>query len=216
MYKLSEQPIKTIVEEMKDFSSLKKIGIFTVKEKFNEKDTYYEVGDLVAIYGQNADEISIVPYDKLKEFSSYMLADDTELKKLFVGYHSMTISKFHEKFELSEPETDKIEAIMKEIKTIVNEEKEELAKKKDIDYQSYGFMLLLFPIVGLVCIFFADAGFWGYVIGGISGFIGFILWGRLLLRGLKNMKINKDLLNKLSDLDNRRIAEGMYNKSKGV
>lgn len=212
MYNLSEQPVRKIVKEMSDFSSLKKIGIFTVKEKFNIKDTYYEVGDLVAIRGQNADEISIIPYDRLKEYSSYLLADDNELNRLFNNYFATTLSDFHKRFEFSEPETDKIETIMKEIKLIVDNQKAELPKSKlaELDYGLYFFSLFLVPVCGLVLIFLSDTGVWGYLGGSIMMFIASILWGRVFLRSFKTQKINKIILDKLLELDKRRIDEGTY------
>lgn len=211
MYNLSEQPVRKIVKEMSDFSSLKKIGIFAVKEKFNIKDTYYEVGDLVAIRGQHADEISIISYDKLKEYSSYMLADDNELKKLFNNYFSTTMSDFHERFELSESETDKTEIIMNEIKSIVDVQKK-AALSNENDY----FSLFFFPL-GLLTILLAGCsgvGFWGYVVGCIFAFIGFIFGAFSCIRLFKAQKVNKNFRNKLSELDKKRMEEGLYNKLK--
>ena len=65
MYKLSEQSASRIIAEMPDFSFLNDTYVFTVKERFNISDDFYEVGDLVAISGANKTAISILPYDTL-------------------------------------------------------------------------------------------------------------------------------------------------------
>lgn len=115
MYKLSEQSASRIISEMPDFSFLKDTYVFTVKERFNISDDFYEVGDLVAISGANKTAICILPYDTLKKCRSdcFMSCVDREGSVL-----EITLEDFRKRFELSEAETEKVESITQDITPI--------------------------------------------------------------------------------------------------
>lgn len=123
MYKLSEQPASRIISEMPDFSFLNDTYVFTVKERFNISDDFYEVGDLVAISDANKTAISILPYDTLKKCRSDCFMSCVDRKGSVL---EISLEDFRRRFELSEAETKKVESITHEIKPIRRQKAEEM------------------------------------------------------------------------------------------
>ena len=123
MYKLSEQPASRIISEMPDFSFLNDTYVFTVKERFNISDDFYEVGDLVAISGANKTAIGILPYDTLKKCRSDCFMSCVDRKGSVL---EISLEDFRRRFELSESETEKVESITNDIKPLRSQKSSEM------------------------------------------------------------------------------------------
>ncbi len=149
MYKLSEQPVSRIISEMPNFSFLIDTYVFTVKERFNISDTFFEVGDLVAISGANKTAICILPYETLKKCRSYcfMSCVDREGSVL-----EISLEDFKKRFELSEAETEKVESITHDIKPIRSQKSAEMYgihyDEPDVD------LIILYIIAFMIVSFF--------------------------------------------------------------
>ena len=149
MYKLSEQPASRIISEMPDFSFLNDTYVFTVKERFNIYDEFYEVGDLVAISGANKTAISILPYDTLKKCRSDCFMSCVDRKGSVL---EISLEDFIRRFELSEAETEKVESITNDIKPIRSQKSAEIHElgydEPDVD------LILLYIIAFMIVSFF--------------------------------------------------------------
>lgn len=212
MYKLSEQPASRIISEMPDFSFLNDTYVFTVKERFNISDDFYEVGDLVAISGANKTAISILPYDTLKKCRSYhfMSCVDREGSVL-----EISLEDFRRRFELSEAETEKVGNITSDIKPIRSQKSAEMHElgydEPDVD------LIFLYIIAFMIASFFMWLSVKLHCEVGVAVTVAFNLYilGYIIsiISGKKKYNALKTKYQKLYDeIDKKRAKNGMYLK----
>ncbi|MBR6983856.1 MAG: hypothetical protein IKH75_10105 [Ruminococcus sp.] len=223
MYKLNEQPISTILEEMEDFKPLAdRVGIYRVKEKFAEQDTVYEKGDLVALCGYGDDDrIIFIPYENYLRIRTRTMPDFLsgmkEDKECVVT--SLLLSTFHSRFELCLPETERIEEIRNKAIKLSKEKKNQLAAEYDVGD------LHLFFVVGIfteLCgIFFIlhkkTLGSIMLMLGVPLCIIGVIFMTLMIQKSIlnvvndkKNLKILLKYEGIFKEMDERRKANGMF------
>lgn len=223
MYKLNEQPISTILEEMEDFKPLAdRVGIYRVKEKFAEQDTVYEKGDLVALCGYGDDDrIIFIPYENYLRIRTRTMPDFLsgmkEDKECVVT--SLLLSTFHSRFELCLPETERIEEIRNKAIKLSKEKKNQLAAEYDA-----GDLYLLFGLgvsmafCGLLLIlhtkyFGSLVLFFGIPLCIIGVIILIFMIKRSILNsvnGKKNLKLLLKYEGIFKEMDEQRKANGMF------
>lgn len=223
MYKLNEQPISTILEEMEDFKPLAdRVGIYRVKEKFAEQDTVYEKGDLVALCGYGDDDrIIFIPYENYLRIRTRTMPDFLsgmkEDKECVVT--SLLLSTFHSRFELCLPETERIEEIRNKAIKLSKEKKNQLAAEYDA-----GDLYLLFvfgvamAFCGLLLIlhtkyFGSLVLFFGIPLCIIGVIILIFMIKRSILNSVndkKNLKLLLKYEGIFKEMDEQRKANGMF------
>lgn len=212
MYKLSEQPASRIISEMPDFSFLNDTYVFTVKERFNISDTFFEVGDLVAISGANKTAIGILPYDTLKKCRSDCFMSCVDRKGSVL---EISLEDFRRRFELSEAETEKVESITNNIKPIRSQKSAEIHElgydEPDVD------LILLYIIAFMIVSFFIWLSVKLHCEVGVAVTVAFNLYivGCIVLIISGKIKYNalETKYQKLYDeIDKKRAKNGMYLK----
>lgn len=212
MYKLSEQPASRIISEMPDFSFLNDTYVFTVKERFNISDTFFEVGDLVAISGANKTAISILPYETLKKCRSDCFMSCVDRKGSVL---EISLEDFRRRFELSEAETEKVESITNNIKPIRSQKSAEIHElgydEPDVD------LILLYIIAFMIVSFFIWLSVKLHCEVGVAVTVAFNLYivGCIVLIISGKIKYNalETKYQKLYDeIDKKRAKNGMYLK----
>ena len=212
MYKLSEQPASRIISEMPDFSFLNDTYVFTVKERFNIYDEFYEVGDLVAISGANKTAISILPYDTLKKCRSDCFMSCVDRKGSVL---EIPLEDFKKRFELSEAETEKVESITNDIKPIRSQKSAEIHElgydEPDVD------LILLYIIAFMIVSFFIWLSVKLHCEVGVAVTVAFNLYIVGCIVSIISGKIKYNALEtkyqKLYDeIDKKRAKNGMYLK----
>lgn len=212
MYKLSEQPASRIISEMPDFSFLNDTYVFTVKERFNISDTFFEVGDLVAISGANKTAIGILPYDTLKKCRSDCFMSCVDRKG---SVFEISLEDFRRRFELSEAETEKVESITNNIKPIRSQKSAEIHElgydEPDVD------LILLYIIAFMIVSFFIWLSVKLHCEVGVAVTVAFNLYivGCIVLIISGKIKYNalETKYQKLYDeIDKKRAKNGMYLK----
>ena len=212
MYKLSEQPASRIISEMPDFSFLNDTYVFTVKERFNIYDEFYEVGDLVAISGANKTAISILPYDTLKKCRSDCFMSCVDRKGSVL---EISLEDFRRRFELSEAETEKVESITNDIKPIRSQKSAEIHElgydEPDVD------LILLYIIAFMIVSFFIWLSVKLHCEVGVAVTVAFNLYIVGCIVSIISGKIKYNALEtkyqKLYDeIDKKRAKNGMYLK----
>lgn len=212
MYKLSEQPASRIISEMPDFSFLNDTYVFTVKERFNISDTFFEVGDLVAISGANKTAISILPYETLKKCRSDCFMSCVDRKG---SVFEISLEDFRRRFELSEAETEKVESITNNIKPIRSQKSAEIHElgydEPDVD------LILLYIIAFMIVSFFIWLSVKLHCEVGVAVTVAFNLYivGCIVLIISGKIKYNalETKYQKLYDeIDKKRAKNGMYLK----
>ncbi|HQM00118.1 MAG TPA: hypothetical protein PLH98_06095 [Ruminococcus flavefaciens] len=212
MYKLSEQPASRIISEMPDFSFLNDTYVFTVKERFNIYDEFYEVGDLVAISGANKTAISILPYETLKKCRSDCFMSCVDRKGSVL---EISLEDFRRRFELSEAETEKVESITNNIKPIRSQKSAEIHElgydEPDVD------LILLYIIAFMIASFFIWLSVKLHCEVGVAVTVAFNLYivGCIVLIISGKIKYNalETKYQKLYDeIDKKRAKNGMYLK----
>ncbi len=209
MYKLSEQPASRIISEMPDFSFLNDTYVFTVKEQFNISDTFFEVGDLVAISGANKTAICILPYETLKKCRSdcFMSCVDREGSVL-----EISLEDFKKRFELSEAETEKVESITNDIKPIRSQKSAEMHElgydEPDVD------LIILYIIAFMIVSFFMWLSVKLHCEVGVAFTVAFHLFtlGYIISIIIGKIKYNalKTKYQKLyAEIDEKRAKNGM-------
>ena len=212
MYKLSEQPASRIISEMPDLSFLNDTYVFTVKERFNISDTFFEVGDLVAISGANKTAISILPYETLKKCRSDCFMSCVDRKG---SVFEISLEDFRRRFELSEAETEKVESITNNIKPIRSQKSAEIHElgydEPDVD------LILLYIIAFMIVSFFIWLSVKLHCEVGVAVTVAFNLYivGCIVLIISGKIKYNalETKYQKLYDeIDKKRAKNGMYLK----
>ena len=212
MYKLSEQTPSRIISEMPDFSFLNDTYVFTVKERFNISDTFFEVGDLVAISGANKTAIGILPYDTLKKCRSDCFMSCVDRKGSVL---EISLEDFRRRFELSEAETEKVESITNDIKPIRSQKSAEMHElgydEPDVD------LILLYIIAFMIASFFMWLSVKLHCEVGVAVTVAFNLYilGYIIsiISGKKKYNALKTKYQKLYDeIDKKRAKNGMYLK----
>ncbi len=212
MYKLSEQPASRIISEMPDFSFLNDTYVFTVKERFNISDDFYEVGDLVAISGANKTAISILPYDTLKKCRSDCFMSCVDRKGSVL---EISLEDFRRRFELSEAETEKVGNITNDIKPIRSQKSAEMHElgydEPDVD------LIFLYIIAFMIASFFMWLSVKLHCKVGVAVTVAFNLYilGYIIsiISGKKKYNALKTKYQKLYDeIDKKRAKNGMYLK----
>lgn len=212
MYKLSEQPALRIISEMPDFSFLNDTYVFTVKERFNISDDFYEVGDLVAISGANKTAICILPYDTLKKCRSDCFMSCVDRKGSVL---EISLEDFRRRFELSEAETEKVESITNDIKPIRSQKSAEMHElgydEPDVD------LILLYIIAFMIASFFMWLSVKLHCEVGVAVTVAFNLYilGYIIsiISGKKKYNALKTKYQKLyGEIDKKRAKNGMYLK----
>ena len=212
MYKLSEQPVSRIISEMPDFSFLIDTYVFTVKERFNISDDFYEVGDLVAISGANKTAISILPYDTLKKCRSDCFMSCVDRKGSVL---EISLEDFRRRFELSEVETEKVESITHEITPIRSQKYSEMHEiGYDPNDPEDDLVLYIFgcPMV-IIASILLNIKFHNVVAVIITCLINLWILACLIGRITEKKKYNvlKTKYQKLyADLDMKRAEKGMF------
>ena len=223
MYKLNEQPISTILEEMEDFKPLAdRVGIYRVKEKFAEQDTVYEKGDLVALCGYGDDDrIIFIPYENYLRIQTRTMPDFLsgmkEDKECVVT--SLLLSTFHSRFELCLPETERIEEIRNKAIKLSKEKKNQLAAEYDAGDL---YLLFVFGVTMAFCglLLILHTKYFGRLVlffGIPLCIIGVIILIFMIKRSILNSvndKKNLKLLLKyegiFKEMDEQRKANGMF------
>lgn len=223
MYKLNEQPISTILEEMEDFKPLAdRVGIYRVKEKFAEQDTVYEKGDLVALCGYGDDDrIIFIPYENYLRIRTRTMPDFLsgmkEDKECVVT--SLLLSTFHSRFELCLPETERIEEIRNKAIKLSKEKKNQLAAEYDAGDL---YLLFVFGVTMAFCglLLILHTKYFGRLVlffGIPLCIIGVIILIFMIKRSILNSvndKKNLKLLLKyegiFKEMDEQRKANGMF------
>ncbi|MBR5180226.1 MAG: hypothetical protein IKW90_15730 [Lachnospiraceae bacterium] len=213
MYNLSEQPISKILEEMTDFTPLKKTAIFTVKEKFDLNDTVYEIGDHVAICSLDDTTIYIMPYEELKKYKSAQFNKALSLNKTSMF---TSIDQFKERFELSEIETEKVVTIQDEIQGIENLYNKQISSvltdhycsEAQILILSFGTLMALVLLAWSIC----DPSLLAIIPCIIIGAIVIIEWYDFLSKSKRIKKVEEAQSAAFDALDNQRSENGMLVK----
>lgn len=213
MYKLSEQPVARIIDEMVNYSPLNhRVAVCKVKEPFSIDDINYEEGDLVALTGNTKSEIEIECYQNLKERHSYAIRYGVSGERL-----SITVDDFKKRFELCDEETIKVEKMIKEANDIACEEYCEINEKRAEPLDDYGFitigMMLILGLAFVIYLFLPgrnDRDKLSLIILIISIIIilSFFLFN--FIKDMKHRVIERKYLDKYNEMDNQREQSGMY------
>ena len=213
MYKLSEQPVARIIDEMVNYSPLNhRVAVCKVKEPFSIDDINYEEGDLVALTGNTKSEIEIECYQNLKERHSYAIRYGVSGERL-----SITVDDFKKRFELCEEETIKVEKMIKEANDIACEEYCEINEKRAEPLDDYGFitigMMLILGLAFVIYLFLPgrnDRDKLSLIILIISIIIilSFFLFN--FIKDMRHRVIERKYLDKYNEMDNQREQSGMY------
>lgn len=211
MYKLSEQPVSRIFDEMVNFSPLyHRVAVCKVKEPFSIDDINYEEGDLVALTGNTKSEIEIECYQNLKERHSYAIRYGVSGERL-----SITVDDFKKRFELCEEETIKVENVIKQAKDIDYEKYCEIENKRAEPLDDYGF-----ATIAVIAIIAVPLTFWWLLFKpGTKEFILTLLIFLAIIsvfflfnfiKDMKHRVIERKYLDKYNEMDNQREQSGMY------
>lgn len=211
MYKLREQPISRIFDEMVNYSPLcHRVAICKVKEPFSIYDITYEEGDLVALSGDSESKIGIEYYQDFKKTYSYNLHYGVSGDTL-----SIPVNDFKKRFELCEKETIKVEDMIKQAKDIEYEKYCEIEEKRADPYEDYipatlGMMGIIATILAFVFLVFRTGAKESILTSLI--FLAIIL-GFFFFNFVKDIKyriIDKKYSNKYLEMDKQREQNGMY------
>ena len=213
MYKLSEQPVARIIDEMVNFSPLNhRVAVCKVKEPFIIGDINYEEGDLVALTGNTESEIEIECYQNLKERHSYAIRYGVSGERL-----SITVDDFKKRFELCEEKTIKVEKMIKEANDIACEEYCEINEKRAEPLDDYGFitigMMLILGLAFVIYLFLPgrdDRDKLSLIILIISIIIVLSFFLFNFIKDMKHRVIERKYLDKYNEMDNQREQSGMY------
>ena len=213
MYKLSEQPVARIIDEMVNFSPLNhRVAVCKVKEPFSIDDINYEEGDLVALTGNTKSEIEIECYQNLKERHSYAIRYGVSGERL-----SITVDDFKKRFELCDEETIKVEKMIKEANDIACEEYCEINEKRAEPLDDYGFitigMMLILGLAFVIYLFLPgrdDRDKLSLIILIISIIIVLSFFLFNFIKDMKHRVIERKYLDKYNEMDNQREQSGMY------
>lgn len=217
MYKLSEQPVARIIDEMVNLSPLyHRVAVCKVKEPFSIDDINYEEGDLVALTGDSESKIEIECYQNLKERHSYAIRYGVSGERL-----SITVDDFKKRFELCEEETIKVEKMIKEANDIACEEYCEINEKRAEPFDDYGFITIgMMLILGLAFVLYLflpdrdDRDKLSFKLSLIILIISIIIvLSFFLFNFIKDMKhrvIERKYLDKYNEMDKQREQSGMY------
>ena len=213
MYKLSEQPVARIIDEMVNYSPLNhRVAVCKVKEPFSIDDINYEEGDLVALTGNTKSEIEIECYQNLKERHSYAIRYGVSGERL-----SITVDDFKKRFELCDEETIKVEKMIKEANDIACEEYCEINEKRAEPLDDYGFitigMMLILGLAFVIYLFLPgrnDRDKLSLIILIISIIIVLSFFLFNFIKDMKHRVIERKYLDKYNEMDNQREQSGMY------
>lgn len=213
MYKLSEQPVARIIDEMVNYSPLNhRVAVCKVKEPFIIGDINYEEGDLVALTGNTKSEIEIECYQNLKERHSYAIRYGVSGERL-----SITVDDFKKRFELCDEETIKVEKMIKEANDIACEEYCEINEKRAEPLDDYGFitigMMLILGLAFVIYLFLPgrdDRDKLSLIILIISIIIVLSFFLFNFIKDMKHRVIERKYLDKYNEMDNQREQSGMY------
>lgn len=211
MYKLSEQPVSRIFDEMVNFSPLyHRVAVCKVKEPFSIDDINYEEGDLVALTGDTESKIEIEYYQNLKKRHSYNIHYGVSGDRL-----SITVDDFKKRFELCEEETIKAENVIKQAKDIEYEKYGEIVKKRAEPLEDY-----VFATIGATAIIGVSLTFWCLLLKPDTKtfiltlliFLAIILCFFLFnfIKDMKHRVIERKYLDKYNEMDEQREQSGMY------
>ena len=210
MYKLSEQPIESILQEMTDFEPLiDRIGIFRVKAKLLVKDMVYETGDHVAICGYRRDCIMLISYE------SFLHIPTSQMIRFGSGIdpnntYEISVDDFKTNFEICSDETKEFEEIRKKALQLYDE--------KEINQSPYinpgdllvicNFIFTIFGLFGalmnlgsvkcLAIIFYLIA---------LAALVEIIIG---LTKEHKWKKIEKEFYRKCYEIDEQRKLDGLF------
>ena len=213
MYKLSEQPVARIIDEMVNYSPLNhRVAVCKVKEPFIIGDINYEEGDLVALTGNTKSEIEIECYQNLKERHSYAIRYGVSGERL-----SITVDDFKKRFELCDEETIKVEKMIKEANDIACEEYCEINEKRAEPLDDYGFitigMMLILGLAFVIYLFLPgrdDRDKLSLIILIISIIIVLSFFLFNFIKDMKHRVIERKYLDKYNEMDTQREQSGMY------
>lgn len=213
MYKLSEQPVARIIDEMVNYSPLNhRVAVCKVKEPFIIGDINYEEGDLVALTGNTKSEIEIECYQNLKERHSYAIRYGVSGERL-----SITVDDFKKRFELCDEETIKVEKMIKEANDVACEEYCEINEKRAEPLDDYGFitigMMLILGLAFVIYLFLPgrdDRDKLSLIILIISIIIVLSFFLFNFIKDMKHRVIERKYLDKYNEMDNQREQSGMY------
>lgn len=211
MYKLSEQPVSRIFDEMVNFSPLyHRVAVCKVKEPFSIYDINYEEGDLVALTGDTESKIEIEYYQNLKKRHSYNIHYGVSGDRL-----SITVDDFKKRFELCEEETIKVENVIKQAKDIKYEEYGEIENKRAEPLDEYGFatigaMTIIGASLTLWCLLFKPdtKAFILTLLIFLAIILCFFLFN--FIKDMKYRVIERKYLDKYKEMDKQREQNGMY------
>ncbi len=211
MYKLSEQPVARIIDEMVNFRPLyHRVAVCKVKEPFSINDVNYEEGDLVALTGDSESKIEIEYYQNMKKRHSYDIRYGVSGERL-----SITVDDFKKRFELCEEETIKVEKMIKEANDIACEEYCEIENKRAEPLDEYGFatigaMTIIGASLTLWCLLFKPdtKAFILTLLIFLAIILCFFLFN--FIKDMKHRVIERKYLEKYNEMDNQREQSGMY------
>lgn len=213
MYKLSEQPVARIIDEMVNFSPLyHRVAVCKVKEPFSIDDINYEEGDLVALTGDSESKIEIECYQNLKERHSYVIRYGVSGERL-----SITVDDFKKRFELCEEETIKVEKMIAQAKNIYSEQYSEILQKRAEPLDDYGFVAIgLMLILGLAFVIYLflpgrdDRDKLSLIILILSTILVLSFFLFNFIKDMKHRVIERKYLDKYNEMDKQREQSGMY------
>lgn len=211
MYKLSEQPVSRILDEMVNFSPLyHRVAVCKVKEPFSIADINYEEGDLVALTGDTESKIEIEYYQNLKKRHSYNIHYGVSGDRL-----SITVDDFKKRFELCEEETIKVEKMIKEANDIACEEYCEINEKRAEPLDDYGF-----ATIAVIAIIAVSLTLWWLLFkpGTKELILTLLIFLAIIsvfflfnfIKDMKHRVIERKYLDKYNEMDNQREQSGMY------
>lgn len=211
MYKLSEQPVVRILDEMVNFRPLyHRVAVCKVKAPFSINDINYEKGDIVAISGYAKSKISVEYYQDLKKRRSFDIHDRVRGDDL-----SISVDEFRELFELCEDETIKVENMIEQAQSIEYEKYNEILQKRAEPLDEYGRATIGMTAIIVVALML----FWSIFKPSIKEFIVLLLFFLsiilvfFLFNFIKDMKyrvIERKYLDKYNEMDKQREQSGMY------
>ena len=210
MYKLNEQPVARIFDEMADFCPLcDRVAVCKVKVPFSIYDINYEEGDLVVLTGDSGSVIQVEYYQDFIKKSS----DD--IKYGVMGDRlSITVDDFKKRFELCEEETVKVEKIIKQARNIQDEKDCEIEKRHAEsmdDYVMYTIIIAASIVWIGVALSVNGCNRKGVIIVSIILFtIDLAFFFCNLIKDIKKGSIIDKYFDKFGELDEQRKLEGMY------
>ena len=215
MYKLNEQPVARIFDEMVDFCPLcDRVAVCKVKVPFSIYNINYEVDDLVALSGDTGAEIIVEYYqDFIKKSSA-----DIQYGVSSVSGNSLriTVDDFKKSFELCEEETVKVEKIIKQARNIQDEKDCEIEKRHAEPMDDYVMYTIIIAVIIAFVMMLAllSHNYEEKIIVIICSSILFALDLTFFLCNLitqiKRVIIEKKYFDNLGELDEQRKLEGMY------